>query len=285
MRHLFTSSLLLFSLTLFSQNSGRGFSFQGIARDASGNIRTSENISLRINFLEDVNSSASYVEEQVATTDPFGVFSIIIGKGVQVGSTEFKDLDFRVNDYWIRVEVLDNSQYVEVNTQRLLSVPYAENTFRMPAGIIVPFAGDTTQIPPGWMLCNGKLLDQLQYTELYAAIGNTWGGSQASGQFRVPDLRGVFLRGVDNGRGYDPEANTRIQMYAGESGSSADKVGSFQEDEFESHAHTFSNNNFSGNGWTNGTSYANVGGTVSTNPTGGTETRPKNAYVNYIIKY
>jgi phage-related tail fiber protein len=38
---------------------------------------------------------------------------------------------------------------------------------------------------------------------LFAAIGTTWGGGNGSTTFNVPDLRGEFMRGWDDGRGVD----------------------------------------------------------------------------------
>lgn len=63
-----------------------------------------------------------------------------------------------------------------------------------PPGSIVAFGGDVA--PSGWLLCNGKLLLKTDYADLYNAIGTNWGSDTAL-DFRLPDLRGQFLRGVD----------------------------------------------------------------------------------------
>lgn len=67
-----------------------------------------------------------------------------------------------------------------------------------PAGTINPYAGTTA--PPGWLFCYGQTLDSttnLEYADLFSAIGTTYGGSGAS-SFIVPDLRGRAVAGVDN---------------------------------------------------------------------------------------
>lgn len=56
-------------------------------------------------------------------------------------------------------------------------------------------------VPSGYLLCNGALISTTTYADLFAAIGYTYGGSGAS--FRLPDLRGEFIRGTDAGRGVD----------------------------------------------------------------------------------
>ena len=73
----------------------------------------------------------------------------------------------------------------------------------MPPGSIQWFAMQTP--PAGWLECNGSILSRTdnsnQYADLWAAIKYTYGGSGDS--FKIPDLRGQFLRGWDNGRGVD----------------------------------------------------------------------------------
>jgi hypothetical protein len=73
---------------------------------------------------------------------------------------------------------------------------------------------------PGYLYLDGSLVSRAAYPDLWAYAQATgpvtedqwynqsyWGrfsvGDQVS-NFRIPDLRGMFLRSVDNGRGYDP---------------------------------------------------------------------------------
>ena len=63
----------------------------------------------------------------------------------------------------------------------------------MQIGQIVGFA--STVAPEGYLVCDGSSYYQFDYPELYAMIGNQFGGP--SGYFNVPDLRGQFLRGAD----------------------------------------------------------------------------------------
>lgn len=76
-----------------------------------------------------------------------------------------------------------------------------------PIGAILPFPSAT--IPNGWRLCNGALygrtsLDLNPEPNLFAVIGTTYGAGNGLTNFAVPDLRGMFVRGFDNGRGIDP---------------------------------------------------------------------------------
>lgn len=69
-----------------------------------------------------------------------------------------------------------------------------------PVGSVIAFAAATP--PTGWFSCNGQYLSRASYPRLFAVIGTTFGSSDSS-NFRLPDLRGEFVRGWDEGRGVD----------------------------------------------------------------------------------
>lgn len=58
-------------------------------------------------------------------------------------------------------------------------------------------------VPSGYLECNGALLSRTTYAKLFDAIGTTFGAGDGSTTFAIPDLRGEFIRGWDNGRGID----------------------------------------------------------------------------------
>jgi hypothetical protein len=68
--------------------------------------------------------------------------------------------------------------------------------------MIAEFA--TTAPPTGYLVCDGTPKSRAAYPDLFAAIGTTWGVGDGSTTFNIPDFRGVFRRGWDNGRGLDP---------------------------------------------------------------------------------
>lgn len=68
------------------------------------------------------------------------------------------------------------------------------------AGFIQMYAGATE--PEGWKFCNGQTLKKSDYPELFAAIETTYNdGTEASTDFRLPDLRGRTPIGVGQGAG------------------------------------------------------------------------------------
>lgn len=70
----------------------------------------------------------------------------------------------------------------------------------VPAGQIGHFF--RASAPAGWLWANGAAVSRTTYATLWSAMGspNTGDGSTT---FTLPDLRGEFLRGWDNGRGVD----------------------------------------------------------------------------------
>lgn len=70
-----------------------------------------------------------------------------------------------------------------------------------PAGQVTYFARNTA--PAGWLKANGAAVSRVAYADLFAAIGTTFGAGDGFNTFNLPDLRGEFIRGWDDGRGVD----------------------------------------------------------------------------------
>lgn len=152
-----------------------------------------------------------------------------------------------------------------------------------PIGSILPFAGDSTKIPQGWQLCDGKFLKTTGYESLFNIIGYKWGKNE-NNDFKLPNLQGQFLRGVDYSKQVDPDVEKRRNSL-----DEIGEVGSYQNDEIikhfkDSHSHTDSGGTVDDcGGCSNKGTYIRFSN-KPTNEIGGNETRPKNAYVNFIIR-
>lgn len=163
------------------------------------------------------------------------------------------------------------------NVQLLAAINQLLTNASAPAGAVVFYAQSTA--PTGWLKANGALISRTTYAALFSAIGTTYGAGDGATTFKLPDLRGEFLRGWDDGRGVD----------AGRANASA------QSDAMQGHKHTF--------GWVMVTSYdggqfgrnflvsgSNDTGGPITDGTNGTprtaaETRPRNIAMLPCIKY
>src|SRR5205085_8916260 len=94
-----------------------------------------------------------------------------------------------------------------------------------PVGTVMAFAGPFNKIPAGWELCDGRLLTRDASTQaLFDVIGTTWGSNDnGAATFRLPDLRGRFLRGLDASpntgvSGRDQYRSSRFADYLGGNG-------------------------------------------------------------------
>ncbi len=70
----------------------------------------------------------------------------------------------------------------------------------VPSGAVFCIA--VASVPSGYLECNGATVSRTTNAALYAVIGTQYGSTNSS-NFKVPDLRGEFVRGFDNGRGVD----------------------------------------------------------------------------------
>jgi microcystin-dependent protein len=159
----------------------------------------------------------------------------------------------------------------------------------VPTGTIHVYAGLTTVVPSGYLLCNGSAISKTTYATLWNAIGDIYlaGRAASSTTFRLPDLRGVFIRGVGTNASYT--ADTVV----------GGVTGTFQYSSVQKHSHKYNmaNNTASvagasitGNSsvWDNSSDVMNTGNilydtdntTVLAN-----ETRPHCIAMNYIIKF
>lgn len=57
--------------------------------------------------------------------------------------------------------------------------------------------------PPGWLKENGAAISRTAYAALFAVIGTTYGAGDGVTTFNLPDMRGEFERGLDDGKGVD----------------------------------------------------------------------------------
>lgn len=143
---------------------------------------------------------------------------------------------------------------------------------RLPIGGVIPMGQST--VPYGYLECNGAAVSRVTYSLLFAAIGTTYGVGDGVNTFNVPDLRGEFVRGWDHGRGVD----------------SGRAIASAQGHQLQDHTHDVK----TGSG--NGASLIHalrtlaidildsVTGTVAAGYNKGTETRPRNVAMMYVIK-
>ena len=151
----------------------------------------------------------------------------------------------------------------------------------VPAGMIT--AWPTATAPTGYLECDGSAVSRTTYSALFAVIAETYGNGDGSTTFNLPDLRGEFIRGFDNGAGNDPDAASRTDRGDATTG---DNVGTKQLDEYESHTHDYVGNTGTINIDASGSgNLAQVNEpSTATSSSGGNETRPRNVAMMWVIK-
>ncbi|NVO09602.1 MAG: tail fiber protein [Bacteroidales bacterium] len=295
MKKIYALLLIAFIVVSTINTYAQTFKYQAIIRDNNGSILTNKNVGLRVSILQGTTPTVVYKEEYNKTSDQFGIINLEIGTG-SVLSGNFLTIDWSKtnNQLQLDIDLNGGTTYTLLGTSPILSVPVANYATKaggatFPAGLIMPFGGAVDKIPSGWLLCDGSEISRTQYVDLFNTISVNWGAGNLTTTFNLPDLRGQFLRGMDGTANVDPDKTGRTAKYSG--GSIGNNVGSFQSNEIISHSHTVSGTFWSrsGNGqydWTASSSSINKYDTpVNINNFGGSETRPNNVYVNYIIKY
>ena len=233
-----------------------------------------------------------------------GAFSVDLVRNVIIES--------RYN-YIVKIRISENA-YASVLFEREYSIAPAGSGSAFPIGSVIAYLGNGSNIAGmeanGWFKCDGRSISGLSAlsADEKTAFTNILGGSS-----NLPNLQGNFLRGLDEGRGFDDNAGSRT------GGESTTGVRSYQGDEFESHDHTGSANqggdhshsyvdtyfsehnadvalqNQKGSGgsdddnedW-NKTRTTGLSGThghsITIDPRGGAETRPENIAVYWLIR-
>ncbi|HCL4123575.1 TPA: tail fiber protein [Pseudomonas aeruginosa] len=147
-----------------------------------------------------------------------------------------------------------------------------------PPGAVVHFARNSA--PSGWIKANGAAVSRTSYAALYAAIGTTFGAGDGSTTFNLPDLRGEFLRGWDDGRGVD--SGRAFASAQGDQLQEHNHGGSGQLGNVAGGSGEYVFNGVNGAATPIGSNYTPVNGNVGNF---GAETRPRNIALLACIKY
>ncbi|WP_421775542.1 tail fiber domain-containing protein [Gracilimonas sp.] len=104
----------------------QGFNFQAVARNADGDLIANSELGVRVSVLQGSETgTAVYTEIQTPTTSAVGSFQIVIGEGTS--EDNFSSIDWSSDNYYVKLEIdpAGGTEYEELGTTRLLSVPYA----------------------------------------------------------------------------------------------------------------------------------------------------------------
>lgn len=294
-KHVLVSLLLLVSTTVMGAAPNL-INYQGQLTDANGNALASDVYDLTFKIYDALtDGNLKWTETHTDIPVVKGFFNVVLGKNVDITPA------FSTASAFLEITV-DTGTPISPR-QQVLSAPYAiqaghattadnadtvggetKNSL-VPVGSIIAIWG-VPSADEGWLLCDGTAIpDDPKYDDLKAVVGSN-----------VPDLRGIFIRGFDAGKGVDPNRT----------------FASIQESDVGKHSHYITQaSNSDPYGFSSGIGGATVNAEgpnamISIYHYGGDnqyytaadsdaykaidyglgeETRPKNIALNYIIKY
>lgn len=197
---------------------------------------------------------------QLATQRDEG--SLWIATGTSAGSWQL--FDITPDPGSITASMLENPLNLSGKT---LTLPTA---MLGPVGEVIWYAKSSP--PAKYLKCNGAAISRATYSELFSVIATNFGSGDGSTTFNLPDLRGEFIRGWDDGRGVDSG-----RSWASEQGH-----------QFQDHTHTYTYRPSTTNGGTGDNNvWRNTGAATTSGASGnaGSETRPRNVALLACIKY
>ena len=116
---------VLFCAITFAQSVPQGINYQGVARDSAGVELTNQTLTIQLSVISaSATGPVSWQETHSVTTNDFGLFTAVIGQGVNTGggsSATFDVVDWGSASHYIKVEM----NGIDMGTTELMSVPYA----------------------------------------------------------------------------------------------------------------------------------------------------------------
>ncbi len=184
-------TILIMALSIYAQVP-LTFKYQAVARDNTGNVIASQNVSIQISILQgSVGGTSVYIESHNLLTNEFGLVNFEIGNG-NVASGVFEEIDWGNDSYFLQIEMDETGgdNYQLMGISQLLSVPYANYSVT---------TGDTSM----WQKDN----EGIYYKKGNVGIGaesssihslNVDGGAQLidGSVFLTEDSTGIYVDGI-----------------------------------------------------------------------------------------
>lgn len=160
MKQLFSSLLLIFLFGCLQAQVPQAFSYQAVARDASGVCLSDQDIDILISIYDSSSTGTLVYKERHdnVMTNAQGLFSLSIGTGVPQGIATFSSLDWSISQRWIAIEIDAGNGFKTVGSQQLMTVPYAM------------YAGNKPFFDSGWFPMSSQDGDD-SYEEVMHSLG------------------------------------------------------------------------------------------------------------------
>lgn len=166
-----------------------------------------ENQTAKSNFFSNNTELKQFQDKYVETKGPDAVFKM---RGINLLETGKFQSKLTSLAEMVSFEPSIEPATLVIPSKLHVNTELAGKQFQfLPVGSIVAYGGDKDQLPENWAVCNGAEVESSKYPILAQKLNSLWGAA-ASGKVKLPDLRGYFLRGVDDGSGRDPDAQRTV---------------------------------------------------------------------------
>ena len=118
--------ILCFHMTGFGQNFPQGINYQAVARGINGSVMMNQALTIQFSIISD--STVSWQETHPVTTNDYGLFTAVIGKGtsISVGSSPgFDMIDWGAGNHLLKEEIGYGNGFLDMGTTAFMSVPYS----------------------------------------------------------------------------------------------------------------------------------------------------------------
>ncbi|MEP1307170.1 MAG: tail fiber domain-containing protein [Balneola sp.] len=119
--------VLITAISVYAQVP-QGFNFQAVARGANGEILANQALGVQVSIIKGTEEgNPIYKESHSVTTNPLGLMQLVIGEGTPAEGQIFSEVDFSNDNYYVKLAIdpAGGTEYEDLGTTRLLSVPYA----------------------------------------------------------------------------------------------------------------------------------------------------------------
>jgi microcystin-dependent protein len=299
--------LLALSWSAMAQLVPAAVNYQGRLSDINGQpITATRDLSFKIYSGPSVSTSIWGPQNFFGVPVINGYFNVVLGPNDLAQPSRSILAAFSKVSSYLEITVGSGASALTISPrQQVLTAPYAASAGNgNPPGTVLSWLGSLAAMPQGYLPCDGTVRNIADFPDLFNVLGTKFGGDGIS-TFSLPDFRGRFLRGVDQGSSRDPDAAARKSQTGQTVG---DAVGSVEDDAVQAHkhadqghAHSYPSNSgtqvssgdrlvlfYSGSGST-GTGFADLAGPITLpgkQPLRSSdESRPKNSAVYFIVKY
>jgi trimeric autotransporter adhesin len=187
---LILTALLNFVFLMVIAQVPQGFNYQAIARDSKGNPITNSTIKVKLSILTDTTAfyasgSGTYIWEEEQTnikTNALGMFTVVFGDPastkIQGSVASFGAIDWTTTTLFIGVKVANPTDYKNMGSAKLWSVPYGMFSAKVSNGVYT----NGSYPNPGWItsMSGSKITGNVPHATLADSANAVTNGSKLS---------------------------------------------------------------------------------------------------------